>query len=238
MQQVKEDPELERVKRIVRSMLERTQDNGCSEAEALLAAEKVGQLMEQYELKLTDIMVRETKCVQREVYAADRHAQSIISGCGVLCTLKTYHKGGQTVTTFILFGHPHDVELAIYLYEVCAEALDNDYAADQKIHGYSVAKRNSFRQGFAERIYSRMSQLRDKRDAERRARMPTSGCTDLVVLKNQLVTQEFDALGVKLVYTEKKVADERAFRRGLVAGDSVNLNSPLENARKDEGRLA
>lgn len=41
--------------RRIRSLLEKTVENGCTEAEAMLAAEKAADLMAEYELTLTDI---------------------------------------------------------------------------------------------------------------------------------------------------------------------------------------
>jgi len=44
----------------------KTTDNGCTEAEALLAAAKVAELLDRYDLSLTDVEIREAPCEQRE----------------------------------------------------------------------------------------------------------------------------------------------------------------------------
>ncbi len=47
-------------------MRAKTTDNGCTEAEALLAAAKVAELLDRYDLSLTDVEIREAPCEQRE----------------------------------------------------------------------------------------------------------------------------------------------------------------------------
>ena len=233
-----QDPKLERAKRIIRGLQERSTDRGCSEAEAMEAADKIGQLLEQFNLTLSEVELREhSKMVEDHVYAADEAAGSMVTGIGRLCSLKTYSKRGQTVTTYVLYGFPEDIELAKYLYEVCSESLDYELAQYFERHGYSKAKRLSFRVGFGQRVSQRLTEMRAKRDAEDAARASKSGCTDLVLLKNQIVEQEFGKTGVKLRSTKQRVPDGEAYRRGHAQGSKVNLNSPLENQRAGQGAI-
>lgn len=230
----------ERAKRLIRSLMERTEDRGCSEAEALEAVAKISALMAQNNLELTEVMVRDTSdMVQREVFAADGHAGRLIVGIGKLCALKVYHKTRANVTTYVMFGHAPDVELGVYLYEVCMEAADHGYQLDMDRHGYSQKRRESWRAGYGDRIAERMSELHEAREAERRARMPTSNCTDLVVLKNQIVEAEFEKTGIRLVKRRgRQVSNADAFRSGSAHGDTVNLNNPIADGRGVSGALA
>jgi hypothetical protein len=59
--------ELARVKARIKALAEKTVANGCTEAEALSAAEMVGRLLEQYALSMDEIDVRTSRCVQAEV---------------------------------------------------------------------------------------------------------------------------------------------------------------------------
>ena len=59
--------ELARVKARIKALAEKTVANGCTEAEALSAAEMVGRLLEQYSLSMDEIEVRTSRCVQVEV---------------------------------------------------------------------------------------------------------------------------------------------------------------------------
>lgn len=222
----------ERAKRLVRNLMERTEENGCTEAEAMEAAAKIGALMAEFDLELTELSARDTSdMVKAEVYAADYSMATVVTGVAKLCSLVVYSNSGATVATYTLYGHKTDVELATYLYEVCAEACDVGWQAYMDKHGYSKKARDSFRMGFGNRVHARMSELRAQRDreaAERAAAMPNGTGTNLVVLKDQIVVAEFEKLGVRLgKASTQRVHNPAAFAHGKAHGDRVNLERPL-----------
>ena len=57
---------LDRLKTRIQGLRSKTTDNGCTEAEALLAAAKVAELLDRYDLSLTDVEFRDAACEQRE----------------------------------------------------------------------------------------------------------------------------------------------------------------------------
>lgn len=59
--------ELDRVKARIKALAEKTVSNGCTEAEAMAAAEMVGRLLERCALTMDEIEVREQRCAQVEV---------------------------------------------------------------------------------------------------------------------------------------------------------------------------
>ena len=59
-------PGLDRLKTRIQGLRFKTTDNGCTEAEALLAAMKVAELLDRYDLSLTDVEIRNSPCEQRE----------------------------------------------------------------------------------------------------------------------------------------------------------------------------
>src|SRR6478752_2303796 len=56
---------LDRLKTRIQGLRSKTTDNGCTEAEALLAAAKVAELLDRYDLSLTDAQIRTAQCEQR-----------------------------------------------------------------------------------------------------------------------------------------------------------------------------
>src|SRR4051794_2555369 len=50
-------PGLDRLKTRIQGLRSKTTDNGCTEAEALLAATKVAELLDRYDLSLTDVEI-------------------------------------------------------------------------------------------------------------------------------------------------------------------------------------
>lgn len=234
----------ERAIRICRGLMERTEERGCTEAEAMANALKLGELMKQNDLELTDLIVKDTSdMVWAEVYAADHEIGSIIVGIGKLCSCITYTDSGQTtVATFKMFGHAPDIEYAKFLYEICAEAADVGFTAwmQQPGNKYSVANRRDWRRGYGGRISRLMSELREARDEEaaRRAmEMGTTG-TNLVVLKDQIVQAEYDRVGPKLVYGRgAPIRNRAAYEAGARHGNTVNFNRPLGGPGTGGGML-
>ena len=55
---------LDRLRTRIQGLRSKTTDNGCTEAEALLAAAKVAELLDRYDLSLTDVEIRNGQCEQ------------------------------------------------------------------------------------------------------------------------------------------------------------------------------
>jgi hypothetical protein len=71
---------LDRLKARIQGLRSKTTDNGCTEAEALLAAAKVAELLDRYDLSLTDVEIRDALCEQRE-YETYRKKRIPLDGC-------------------------------------------------------------------------------------------------------------------------------------------------------------
>ncbi len=226
---------MERVKRIIQGLQAKTEANGATEEEAMAAAAKLGELLEQYDLSIDEVGVREdaSQCRKNEVFAADDAAGSLISGIGKFCTLIVYQtRGTGHGSRYTFFGTPHDLEIAVYLYEITAEAMDHDFSSYMEREGYSMKKRMSFRAGFSQRVYQRLMKMKADRDARR----PTG--TALVVLKDQLVKSEWAKEGIHLSKSRGTFAADRgAFAQGQAAGGRVNLNNPLGGPSGPRGHI-
>lgn len=216
-----------RAKRLISELQGRTVERGFTEAEALEAVEKIGKLMEDHDIELGEIGIREEagKCAKNEVFAADDFASTLIVGIGAYCTLKVYQtKGGGHGVRYSMFGLPHDLEIGVYLYEVLCDSMEEEWGRFMERNGYSMKKRQSFRMGFAARVCERLKVLK----AERDARTYKQTGTALVVVKDQIVQSEFDKLGMKLREGARQTAaDPNAYMSGRASGERANLNSPL-----------
>ena len=70
------DPKRERILDKIRKLQAKTTAMGCTEAEALAAAQTVGRLLDAYGLTLTDVELQTTTCVEDAVmspFVANRH---------------------------------------------------------------------------------------------------------------------------------------------------------------------
>ena len=111
-------------------MRSKTTDNGCTEAEALLAAAKVAELLGQYDLSLTDVEIRDAPCEQRE-YETYRKKRIPLDACiGAIanfCDCRVWREKNQAgEARYVFFGLRSDVEVAHYLTELIDNAVRSE----------------------------------------------------------------------------------------------------------------
>lgn len=228
--------ELEKVKGRIRALAARTIDRGCSEAEALAAAQKVGELLEVYGLTMSEVELRQEACIQREVVITGPRLQavSIIFMAVIRLTGARGWTNGRT--NLVLFGLEPDVLMGEYLLHLVAGAVDHEEAVFRASDAYRRSRQmpqqrlRSFRYGFAERVSARLDELADHRAATQAAVQPSGGGgTALVVAKEKRIEEAFRGLGIRLRSrsTTRQVSDRGAYRQGQAAGGRVSLERPL-----------
>jgi hypothetical protein len=246
--------ELARVKTRIKALTDKTVANGCTEAEAMTAAEMVGRLLERYALSMDEIEVREARCVQAEVPLGGRRRRPI-DGCvpaiARFCDCKVWLARAaradfaaedfdwtQPGSRYVFFGFETDTALATYLFAVIDRAILTESAAFRRANPQLRAVRLrrasiSFQHGMAARISERLGAMR--RDRETAARAPHATSTALILVKHRVVEDAFRDTAVRLVSTT--VIGQRrivaAFRDGWMAGERVNLNRPMPGGTPD-----
>jgi len=235
--------EITSIKKKIHALLSKTIENGCSEAEALMAAAKAGELMDHFNLSITDIDIKQTGCKKVEI-----ELTTVIGGPldGVMVALaaycdskvwfnrghKIYHgpitKGG----TYNFFGLEPDADMAEYLYHIIDRALESSLKEFKKSDDYKFASRKktatkSFGYAFASRLSIRLSEMKKERDAKlhEMQRDERTG-RNLVLVKSEQVESEFADLGMKLSARKRSTRnyDSNAADAGRKAGDRVGLN--------------
>ncbi len=246
--------ELERVKARIKALTEKTVQNGCTEAEAMSAADMVGRLLERYALSMDEIEVRASKCVQREVPIGGTRRRPI-DGCvpaiARFCDCKVWlahavatdeagADGGTKPKRYIFFGFEMDAALATYLFAVIERAIGTETGAFKLAHPRLRAVRlrqasASFQHGLAARVAARLTTMHTEREAAVSAQR--SAGTALILVKHNVVDEAFRETKTRLVSMSADGAqvDRNAYRAGWAAGDSVNLSRPVEG--EGRGRL-
>jgi len=231
--------ELARVKNRIKALTDKTVDRGCTEAEAMAAAEMVGRLLERYALSMDEIEVRETQCVQAALPVVGQRRRPI-DGCvpaiACFCDCKVWFSRGDedaTPSRYVFFGFETDTALAIYLFGVIDRAIATetlkfkiDRPALRGIHLRRSA--DSFQHGIAARVASRLRDMHAAREAAVSAQR--SAGTALMLVKHRVVEDAFAETDVKLT-AHRGAARPRlagAFQAGLAAGDRINLNRPVD----------
>jgi hypothetical protein len=262
--------ELNNIKLKIKALAAKTVDAGCTEHEAMAAMAHAGRLLEQYNLTMEEIDVRQQVCRTLRIDTKGRRRRPIDSAIVALAHLvdaKVWFSGRRDISQYCFFGTEEDMELVEYLYRVIDTAIDNA-TADFKLDAYyrKVANKKrastSFSRGMAIRISDRLDELRAHQQAELRRKeeelykVAESGedmplreeaeknnrmkGTALIVLKGQLIDEEFKKEGIKLGKTTMNYGarDHFAGHLGKQAGNKVNLSRPLNNGNKAGGYLA
>jgi hypothetical protein len=220
----------------MKALSERTTNRGFTEAEALAAAKKLGELSNKYNLALSDIEIAEEKCEIEEYQTdlKDKHPINFclssigaFTDCKVWWTIGHYSGGKARIK---MFGLPVDVQACHYLVSMVRSAMDRERdgfmmqyrGADGPDGARKAAK--SFSIGMASRIGARLREMKRAQDAGNR-----STGRDLVVVKAPVVEEQFNALNLDLKNgrNSKRMIDPDAYGKGVAAGDRVSFNRPL-----------
>jgi hypothetical protein len=242
-----QETELQRVKARIKALTDKTVSNGCTEAEAMSAAELAGRLLERYALCMDEIDVRESACVEKDVKAGGQRRKPIdscVPAIARFCDCKVWltrsvpdgqDNGLPLPVRYVFFGFEADVAVAVYLFEMIGRAIGNELngfrQANPTLRAMSLRQASfSFQYGMVARIAERLNTMHRDREAavaaQRHAGMALS------VIKHQTVEDAFSANPVRLVscgYKKKRPAKNQAFRHGWDAGARVNLNRPVES---------
>ena len=243
--------ELSRVKARIKALAEKTVANGCTEAEAMSAAEMVGRLLERYALSMDEIEVRTARCVQAEVPIGGRRRRPI-DGCvpaiARFCDCKVWlargarsaaddtpFDGTSSGNRYIFFGFETDTLLATYLFAVIDRAVATETGSFRRLNPRLRAVRlrrasASFQHGLVARVAARLESMH--RDREAAVQAQRSAGTALILAKHRVVEDAFRETDVRLVSMSAigTRAIASAYREGWAAGDRVNLNRPVSGS--------
>ena len=103
--------ELTRVKARIKALADKTVSNGCTEAEAMAAAEMVGRLLERYALSMEEIDVREATLRPVEVPIGGRQRRPIdgcVTAIARFCDCKVWISRDDDVPSYVFFGFESD----------------------------------------------------------------------------------------------------------------------------------
>jgi hypothetical protein len=246
---VSQSNELARVKSRIKALTDKTVANGCTEAEAMAAAEMVGRLLERYALSMDEIEVREQLCVQGEIPIGGTRRRPI-DGCvpaiARFCDCKVWLARGPAtgappdvpaVARYVFFGFETDTSLAIYLYTLIDRAMATELLAFRRskpsLGGVPLRRASdSFLHGVAARVAARLEAMHAEREANVGAQRATG--TALILAKHRVVDEAFAETDVRLVASSaigrRRIAG--AYREGWAAGGRVNLNRPVGGAQR------
>jgi Protein of unknown function (DUF2786) len=245
----------ERLLKQLQGLRELTTARGCTEAEALSAAEKCQELMDKYGFSASEIRAARVDICEDESVVVGKDRMHEVSRLSWVISKYTDTKGvfkwkwktGEDACRVMeYFGFPADVQVAIYLTNVFREALDREWAAYWKIarhqnptiHGRTA--RLSFMCGMVHSIHNRLQEKIKEREA---VRQTVTTSRELMCLKAEVVHRAWEEKREgkpklkKHTYT-KSYGDYDAFSGGVTASESVGIPSgAIDHRSKPSGLL-
>lgn len=222
---------LDRLKARIQGLRAKTTDNGCTEAEALSAAAKVAELLDRYDLSLTDVEIRDAACERLEYET--RHKKRIpledcIGAVANFCDCRVWREKAPTGhPRYVFFGLRSDIEAAHYLTELIDLAVRSElgrYKTGREYQQFRHQDRHvanaSFTLGMVISIAEKLTAMKAGRDQAN-----NNAGRHLVVLKSAVVEAELDRLDLKLetVRRPTRMVSPDAFDAGGVAGASLAI---------------
>jgi hypothetical protein len=213
----------------------KTVANGCTEGEALSAAAKVAELLDRYELSLSDVEIREAAC-ERRVYETRNRKRIPIDDCiGAIadfCGCRVWReKDAAGEVRYVFFGLPADIEAAHTLTELVDTAVRTElgrYKTSAEYRQFRHQERHlanaSFALGMVGSIADKLEAMKVERDE-----VKNSSGRSVVVLKTAVVDTELEKLDLALRTVERprRMIEPDAYDAGDAAGASFTINPAI-----------
>jgi hypothetical protein len=223
---------LDKLKTRIQALRAKTIGNGCTEDEALSAAAKVAELLDRYDLSLTDVEMRAAPCERREfeTYRKKRiPLDDCIGAVAHFCDCRVWReKNPAGEARYVFFGLRQDIEVAHYLTELIDSAVRAELGRYKTTPGYLRFRHQdrhlanaSFALGMVASIADKLTVMKAARD-----RVNAGSGRALVVLKAAIVEEEIAKLDLRLRTrrSASRMVSMTAYEAGGVAGASLAIN--------------
>jgi hypothetical protein len=227
---------LDKLRMRIQALRAKTIDNGCTEGEALSAAAKVAELLDRYDLSLTDVEIREAPCERRE-FETHRKKRIPLDDCigavANFCDCRVWREKNQAgEARYVFFGLRSDIEVAHYLTELIDTAVRSELGRYKTTREYLQFRHKERHMANASFALGMVASIADKLTAMKAERDKVNYGTGraLVVLKAAIVDDELGKLGLRLRVQRgaSRMVSMTAFEAGGVAGASLDINPGIE----------
>ena len=226
---------LDKLRTRIQGLRAKTIDNGCTEDEALAAAAKVAELLDRYDLSLTDVEIRDAPC-ERRTYETHRKKRVPLDDCigavAAFCDCRVWREKNEVGEgRYVFFGLRSDIEVAHYLTELIDGAVRAElgrYKVSRDYLRFRHQERHlanaSFALGMVASIADKLTTMKAGRDEA----IAGTG-RGLVVLKAVVVEREMEKLGLNLRSARRtsRMVSPSAYDAGGAAGASLTINPAL-----------
>ena len=218
----------DRLRAIIKGLLGKTLANGCTEAEALLATAKVAELLDRYDLSLTDVEIRRSHC-ERRIYEDTRNKRVPIGECvgaiAAFCNCRVWReRTAGKAHRYVFFGLAADIDAALYLTELIDAAIRTELSRFKTTPDYQDFRHVDRHLANASFALGMAGSIADKLAAMQANHKIGSG-RDVMVVKTALVDVELAALDMQLrdVESAPRMISADAYDAGEAAGAVVGI---------------
>lgn len=226
----------------IKALRAKVNNAASTEAEVEAAARMVAKLMMQHDVS-EDLLAEKVapEGVHSKTDALKNDVEFVVERCWHGLEQFTETKTYRTGNTYNYIGLPHDVEMALYLFELItmsakrgwlrhsAKMFDEDGVMRTK------GARASYYIGFGECMATMLQELHENRIKAR----PISTGTSIVIRKQDIIKDKMKEMGLALRKGRSKTVghlDSNAYGAGQNAASKVNLNRPF-GANKSAGAI-
>ncbi len=234
---------LDRLKSRIQALRAKTIDNGCTADEALAAAAKVADLLDRYDLSLTDVELRQASC-ERVVYETVRNKRIPIADCvgavAHFCDCKVWReKSERGEARYVFFGLPADAASAAYLTGLIDGTVRAELGRFKTGPDYLRIRhqdRHRAHASFALGMVTSIAAKLDAMKAERDGANSRSG-RDLVPVKTSILEEELRKLNISFRTSRSagRMVSPDAFEAGEAAGSVFAITPGLKATTPQAG---
>jgi hypothetical protein len=233
---------LDKLKTRIQALRAKTIDNGCTEDEALSAAAKVAELLDRYDLSLTDVEMQAAPC-QRLAYETGRKKRIPLDDCigavANFCDCRVWREKNQTgAARYVFFGLRSDIAVAHYLTELIDTAVRFELGRYKTTPDYRRFRHKERHMANASFALGMVASIADKLTAMKVARDEVNNSTgrDLVVFKTAIVDAELEKLDLNLrnLRSTRRTVSMTAYEAGSTAGASLAVTPGIGEATRPQ----
>lgn len=226
----------------INALKEKTVANGCSESEAMSAANAISKLLQEYDLSMTDVEVKSQEFITDLIVINSKIKKpihSIIFYISYLTDTEHFFSKKDGVFTYRFFGTKRDVDFAVYLFHLLSNSMDYEFSKFKKTEQYKLSHGKSSRSSFYSGMITRLGQrLRDMKDRIKNENKEHGLMLyDKMVITTEMFKKHNPNLKIHEEVTKLRVTSLGAFEQGKSAADRVNITTGLNGKSSNDLRL-
>lgn len=172
----------EKISKKIKALKEKTVENGCSENEAVAAAEKVQELLNTYNLSMSEVEFNASEFIKNELDTKKKKRDEMFLLVSAISDF-TYTKGWthtpyKGTLRYVFFGEKAGTETAHFLYDLLSLAIKNETEKYKKTEEFlstrktktnpyglaSITLTTSFKKGMAQRLSTRLISMKTQKE--------------------------------------------------------------------------